>query len=264
MFVLFILAYFPTMLWMQDRWFAKDSYYSHGVLIPFITFLLIWQKRNEMKQIKLEPSAWGMGLFVIGIIIHLLSLLLRVYFTSGFSMIIVLAGFVLCVYGKKLLKEILFPVIFLVFMVPLPVLTVINLSFQLKLLSAKMAAVMLNVINIPAVQQGSYIHMTHASVVVEDACSGLRSLIALMALGALFAYWMRSGKLKKVVLFLSSIPVALLTNMFRIMALAIISEFWGAKYVTGFVDGFFGFLVFVTAFLMLTRIEKVLQQGINE
>jgi len=106
--------------------------------------------------------------------------------------------------------------------------------------------------------------MTHASVVVEDACSGLRSLIALMALGALFAYWMRSGKLKKVVLFLSSIPVALLTNMFRIMALAIISEFWGAKYVTGFVDGFFGFLVFVTAFLMLTRIEKVLQQGINE
>jgi exosortase len=259
LFFLFILAYLPTWQWMGERWFERDSYYSHGILIPFLTALLIWQKRHVLKKIKIKPSPWGLRLFITGIIIHFLSLLFRVYFTSGFSMIIVLAGFVLCVYGEEMLKEILFPVIFLIFMVPLPLVTVINISFQLKLLSAQMATGLLNLINIPAVQQGSYIRMAHATVVVEDVCSGLRSLIALMALGALFAYWMKSGKLKKTILFFSSIPIALITNMFRIMALAIISECWGPRYITGFVESFFGFLVFALAFLLLSRVEKLLK-----
>ena len=228
--------------------------------VPFITALLIWQKRHVLKNIKLEPSPWGLGLFITGMIIHLLSLLFRVYFTSGFSMIIVLAGFILvCIFGKNVLKEILFPVVFLIFMVPLPLVAVINMSFQLKLLSAKMATVMLNVINIPAVQQGSYIRMEHASIIVEDVCSGLRSLIALMALGTLFAYWLKSGKIKKVILFFSSIPIALVTNMLRIMSLAIISEIWGAKYINGAVDSCSGFLVFVLAFLFLSKVEKLLK-----
>jgi exosortase len=256
---LFIFAYFSTLQWIWGRWFTYDSYYSHGILIPFISVLLIWQKRDVLKNIKAEPSPWGMRLFVIGIIIHLLSLLFRVYCTSGFSMIIVLAGFILYVYGKNILKEILFPLFFLVFMIPLPLVTVIDISFQLKLLSTQMATAMLNVINIPAVQHGSYIRMDHASIVVEDVCSGLRSLIALTALGALFAYWLKAGKVKKTVLFLSSIPIALVTNMLRIMALAIVSEFWGTKYVPGLVEDLSGLSVFVLAFLLLSQVEKLLE-----
>jgi len=256
---LFIFAYFPTLQWMWERWFERDSYYSHGILIPFLTILLIWQKRDVLKRIKVEPSPWGLRLFIAGIIIHAASLLFRVYFTSGFSMIIVLAGIILTVWGKNILKEVAFPVIFLIFMVPLPLVTVINASFQLKLLSAKMAAATLDVINIPAIQQGSYIRMSNASVVVDDVCSGLRSLIALMALGAILAYWMRSGKIKKTVLFISSIPVALIANMFRIMALATICEFWGAKYITGFVHDLLGFLVFILAFFFLSLIERLLR-----
>jgi exosortase len=245
---------------MWERWFTYDSYYSHGILIPVISLLLIWQKRNELRNIKAQPSPeWGMRLFITGIIIHLLSLLFRVYFTSGFSMIIVLAGFILYVFGKNIMKEIVFPVAFLVFMVPLPLVSIINVSFQLKLLSTQMATAMLNVINIPAVQQGSYIRMDHASIVVEDVCSGLRSLIALMALGALFAYWLKAGKVKKVALFLSSIPIALITNMLRIVALAVISEFWGTKYVPGLVEDISGLSVFVLAFLFLSQVEKLLE-----
>jgi exosortase len=256
---LFVMAYFSTLQWMWGRWFTYDSYYSHGVLIPFISALLIWQKRNVLKDIEAESSPWGMRLFVIGIVIHLLSMVFRVYCTSGFSMIIVLAGFILHVYGKKVLREILFPVVFLVFMVPLPLVTVIDISFQLKLLSTQMATAMLNVINIPAVQQGSYIRMDHASIVVEDVCSGLRSLIALMALGALFAYWLKAGKVKKTALFLSSIPIALITNMLRIVALAIVSEFWGTKYVPGLIEDMSGLSVFVLAFLLLSQVEKLLE-----
>ena len=101
--------------------------------------------------------------------------------------------------------------------------------------------------------------MEHASVVVEDVCSGLRSLIALMALGALFAYWMKSGWLQKTVLFFSSIPIAIITNMLRIMILSIISEFWGIQYITGFTHGLSGILVFMLAFLFLSKVEKLLK-----
>jgi exosortase len=244
---------------MWDRWFAFGSYYSHGILVPFISALLVWQKRDLLKNIKVKPSSWGMVLFAAGIILHLLSILFRVYFTSGFSMIIVIAGFVLSVYGRKVLEEVLFPVVFLAFMVPLPLTAVIDISFPLKIFSAHMATVMLNVMNIPAVQQGSFIRMAHAEVVVEDVCSGLRSLIALMALGALFAYWMKSGKVQKTLLFFSSIPIALITNMLRIMVLAIISEFFGARYVAGLVDTTSGFFVFALAFLLLSEVEKLLE-----
>ena len=101
--------------------------------------------------------------------------------------------------------------------------------------------------------------MPHAIVIVEDVCSGLRSLIALMALGALFAYLMKSGKLKKIILFLSSIPIAIITNMLRIMILAIIGECWGTKYITDTVHQLTGFFVFVIAFILLSKIEKLLE-----
>ena len=157
------------------------------------------------------------------------------------------------------MKAILFPIVFLAFMVPLPIVVVISISFQLKILAAQIATALLNVINIPAFQEGSYIRMTHAAIIVEDVCSGLRSLIALLALGALFSYWMPSGKIKRLVMFLSSVPIALVTNVCRIMALAIIGEMWGTRYITGSVESFFGFCVFVLAFFLLSEVEKLLK-----
>ncbi len=244
---------------MWERWFAYGSYYSHGLLVPVISLFLIWQKRHELRSIKLEPATAGLWLFVAGIVLHLVSLLFRVYFTSGFSMLIVIAGIVWCVWGKNYMKAILFPIVFLAFMVPLPIVVVISISFQLKILAAQIATALLNVINIPAFQEGSYIRMTHAAIIVEDVCSGLRSLIALLALGALFSYWMPSGKIKRLVMFLSSVPIALVTNVCRIMALAIIGEMWGTRYITGSVESFFGFCVFVLAFFLLSEVEKLLK-----
>ena len=98
--LLFIVAYLPTLLWMWDRWFAVDSYYSHGILIPLMSIVLIWQKRSVLINIKIETSPWGIRLFILGILIHLVSLLFRIYFTSAFSMLFVFTGFVLCFYGN--------------------------------------------------------------------------------------------------------------------------------------------------------------------
>lgn len=258
--LLVLTVYIPTFIWMWDRWFARDSYYTHGLLIPFISGYLIWQKRKALSEIEIKSSAWGMRLFVLGLLIHLISALFQIYFTSGFSLIVVLIGLVLHFYGSKVLRIVLFPLCFLVFMVPLPMVLIANISFQLKLLAAKISVYVLNnQMRLPCIQDGSTILMRHAQVVVDDVCSGLRSLISLTALGSLFAYWMKGGMIKRSIVFLSTIPIAVLTNVIRILILASVSEIWGTNYARGFLHEFSGFLVFGLAFLLLYIVEKTIE-----
>jgi exosortase len=256
---LFLLAYVPTLMWMWERWFARDSYYSHGILIPFVTGYLIWQKKEELARIVPKRSRLGMPLIVFGLLVHLVSSILRVYFTSGFSMLIALVGLILHFYGRDVFKKIFFPVLFLVFMVPVPLVVITNISFRMKLLAAEMATDLLNRMRIPAIQEGSLIKMRHAYVIVEDVCSGLRSLISLTALGSIFAYWMKGPMWKKGLLFLSTVPIAIITNVCRIIFLAAISEIWGSEHATGLVHDFSGFMVFALAFMMLYGVGKILE-----
>ena len=257
--VFVLLIYVPSFLWMWDRWFARDSYYSHGILIPFVTAFLIWQKRDVLKKIKPETSPWGLRLFFLGIAIHLLSALFRVYFSSGFSLIIVLFGLTLHFYGSKALKEVIFPISFLAFMIPLPMLVITNLSFRLKIFATQIAVGALNNMGLFCVQHGSTIAMRHAYVVVEDACSGLRSLITLMALGSLFAYWMKSSFFKKAILFVSTIPIAVITNVGRIIFLSFVSEIWGTQRAMGPIHEASGIIIFLGAFCLLYVVQKVIE-----
>lgn len=254
-----LTAYFPTLIWMWDRWFARDSYYSHGILVPLVTIFLIWQKKEQLKETPYEESPWGIRLIVLGIIIHLISSLLRVYFTSGFSLLIVIAGIINYFYGKKVLHIIIFPIAFLFFMMPLPLVVITNISFQLKILAAQIATFLLNEMRIPAIREGSIIKMRSVYVIVDDVCSGLRSLISLAALGSIFAYWMKGSLNKKVLLFLSTIPIAVITNVVRVIFLSAVSEIWGLKYADGLVHDISGFLVFGLAFILLYAVAKLLE-----
>ena len=100
--ILTVITYIPTFIWMVDRWNAKDTYYSHGMLVPFVSLFIIWLKRKKLGEIKIIPSNLGWLFFICGLSIHLLSALLRVYFSSGFSIILVLIGLVLLFFGKDI------------------------------------------------------------------------------------------------------------------------------------------------------------------
>lgn len=257
--VLFVLTYTPTMIWMCDRWFAHDSYYSHGILVPVVTLYLIWQKREELARFVPRSSRWGLRLITAGLLLHLVSSFFRVYFSSGISMIVVLAGLILHFYGGKIFRKILFPVCFLIFMVPAPLVIITNVSFKMKIFAAQIAEATLNNLRIPAIREGSLIKMRHAYVMVDDVCSGLRSLISLTALGSIFAYWLNADRQKKILLFLLTIPIAVLSNVVRIVFLSVIAEVWGPKYAVGFTHDLSGFLVFVSAFFLLYCVSKVLE-----
>lgn len=253
-----ILAYLPSFFWMWDRWFAKDSYYSHGILIPFVSGYLIWLKKKELARIPRRYSPWGMWFIASGIIVHAVSSLFRVYFSSLFSLLLVIVGIILCLYGSKILKKIIFPVLFLFFMMPLPLVAVVYISFKMKLFAAGIARSVLQNMGFAAIREGSIIKMPHASVIIDDVCSGLRSLISLTALASVFVYWMKGSAVKKVFIALSALPIAVATNVCRIVFLSFASEVWGPQYATGFIHDLSGFFVFALAFAMLYVLVKLI------
>lgn len=257
--VLFLITFFPTLVWMWERWFARDSYYSHGILVPFVSLYLIWQEKEEINKITWKESPWGMRLIIIGIITHIISAVFRIYFSSGFSMLLVFIGMILYFAGEKFFQKIIFPIAFLIFMIPLPEVAIVNISFKLKLFAAEIAAIILNNMRIPALRDGSVIQMRNAQVVVDDVCSGLRSLISLTALGAIFAFWMKSAMWKRILLFLSTIPIAVITNVFRVIFLSAVSEIWGPQYASGTMHDVTGFMVFALAFILLYAVGKLLE-----
>jgi exosortase len=144
-------------------------------------------------------------------------------------------------------------------MVPAPEAAIAGTSFRLKLFAGKISTLIIKGFGVPAIQEGSMIKTPHASMMVEDPCSGIRSLVALIALGALMAYFSNLSKTKRGILFASSIPIAISTNIIRITSLGLIGEIYGEQYTTGIVHDTLGILVFVFAFLMLAGIAKLLE-----
>lgn len=257
--ILLLAAYFPILIWLWDRWFARDSYYSHGILIPFVTGYLIWQKKDILKKITPTQSSLGIPLIIFGLLIYLLSAPLRIYFTSGFSMLIIIYGLALHFYGWPIVRHIAFPLFFLFFMMPLPSQAIINISFRMKMFAAEIATSVLNGMGFQAARDGSIITMRHTQVIVDDVCSGLRSLISLTALGSIFAYWLNAPMYKKIILFLTTIPIAIIANVCRVVILSSISEIWGAEYATGFTHDATGYMVFIVAFILLYAASKLLE-----
>ncbi|MFC1646258.1 exosortase/archaeosortase family protein [Candidatus Omnitrophota bacterium] len=257
--ILTILVYIPTIDWMIDRWNATDTYYSHGILVPFISIFIIWQMRQRLSKIKIKPSNLGWVFFISGIAIHLVSALWRIYFSSGFSIILVLVGLVLLFLGKKHLRLLMFPILFLIFMIPLPLVAIAHMSFRLKIFVANTSTNIAKNLGIEAVREGSIIKTANSYVIVEDPCSGIRSLFALIALGALMTYFSNISKIKKAILFSSSIPIAISSNVIRVTGLLLASEIYGPKLATGLFHDVMGVLVFVFAFAGLSLVAKVLE-----
>jgi exosortase len=257
--ILLAIAYLPTLRWMIERWSTKDTYYSHGFLVPFVSAFIIWTLRDKLKTIVIKPANIGWAFLIPAIIIHLICVPFEISFASGFALIPILVGVVLIFLGKDYLKQLMFPILFLGFMIPLPEVLIVNLSFRLKIFAAQISTLILNSIGVHAIREGSVIKTAHAVLMVEDPCSGIRSLIALIALGALMAYFSDLSKTKKTILFMVSIPIAVSTNIVRIVALSLASEMYGEKLATGLFHDTMGILVFVLAFCGLALIGKLLE-----
>jgi exosortase len=260
--------YHPTFIWMWGRWFAADSYYAHGPLIPIVSVVLIWLKLKRLRKLvtaQVVSSKLGLGFLLVGLLLHIASASTRVYFSSAYSLLFVLIGLVLYFFGKEATRIILFPLCFLLLMVPAPMAVIAASTLKMKLFVAHISVSIIQFSGVSAVREGSMVYMPNTSIVVGDPCSGLRSLISLSALGILYAYIVRASYLKKVSLFLISIPVAIIANMIRTTAILFIANSYGNKIVTdGFLHEGFGLMVFVIAFAGLFLAGRLLGCRISQ
>ena len=242
---LMLIAYVPAIRWMVDRWSASESYYSHGFLIPLVSLFIVWQRRETLKNIEITSSPVGIWIIAFGLLINIISAALRVYFVSGFSLVLVLYGLVLFFFGKKMARSLTFPIFFLFMMIPLPLALIGTLTVKLKLFVAQISTVILNIIGFPSIRDGSFIRMPKSFVAVEAPCSGLRSLVSLITMGFLFSYAMKVSYVKKAILLLSSIPIAIMANVARVVLVAAVNDLYGEKFAMGIFHDFTGYLLFV-------------------
>ncbi|RMH35334.1 MAG: exosortase/archaeosortase family protein [Nitrospirae bacterium] len=244
---------------MVHDWY-RDPDYSHGFLVPLLSGYFLWERRERLGRCLKRPSIWGVGLLGCGLSLLIVGTIGAELYTQRMSLMIELAGLVLLIYGWDCLRLLSFPIGFLVFMVPLPAIVVNALAFPLQLFAAKTAAFCLFSLGIPVLREGNLIVLAGATLEVAEACSGLRSLLSLLALGTVYGYFSQREHWKRWVLVGLTIPIAILANACRVSGTGIIAHLWGAEAAQGFYHTFEGWIVFVVAFALLVGCGTVLSR----
>lgn len=251
--VLFILLYTPVFRWLISSWLA-NSYYNHGFLIPIVSGFLIWRKRDSLK---LEsPSGNGIILLAVGAVLYIIGFLWLIRFASAISFIIVLSGLVLYLYGIRALRLLAFPLIFLVFMIPPPF--QVETIYWLQRISVHSTASLLEIIGLPIATSGNEIILRDNTFSVGAPCSGMSSLIALLALAAVFTYLLSGPLYKKAGLFLAAFPIAIMANILRIISIVLIADSYNTDFATGFYHDISSLIFFFLAFMFIVLCSRII------
>ncbi len=259
-YVLLILAiYHSALTWLVIKDWQRDGY-SYGYLIPFVVLYLLWLKRSEFRTVESKPSWLGLFSLLPGLLFFWLGELGGEFLTLYVSMWLVFIGLCWMHFGWRKLKVIGFPLFFILTMFPLPAFLNTKLMLQLRLISSKLGVAIIQFYGLPAYREGNIIDLGFTQLQVVEACSGLHSLISLVVLCLLLVYFFRDHIWKRVVLFISSIPLAILTNSMRIAMTAILYKYFGAEVADSFFHDFSGLVVFGVNIPVLIIEMKILEK----
>lgn len=250
------MLFTPTLIDLEKDW-LKNPNYSHGFLVPIIAAYMIWQKKGEIYSLPVKPSNWGSLIIIFGMIVYVVGNLGAEMFTMRFSIIIMLFGISLFLFGKKITQKLAIPLAYLIFMVPIPAIIWNRIAFPLQIFVSKMAEIVIQNIGISVLREGNILYLANTALEVVDACSGLRSLISLAALGAAFAYLSSHSNVKKWVLFVSALPIAILANVLRLSSTAVLASYFGGGVAQGFLHELLGMVTFFLGLILLFTLHKI-------
>jgi exosortase len=256
--VTFVAMYWEVFKTLALNYRLVDSYYSHGFLVPLVSVYLVWRKRAELSRIPITPSIWGYPLLLSACLFLLLSDLLGFGILGNVSLMLMVPGLVLLLLGAEYARRLWFPMAFLLFMIPIPASITQSFALRIKLLATEGAVDLARAVGLSVVRDGSYILFKNDQLLVGEVCGGLRSLIALLALGALVSYFARGSRWARGLLFVLSAPVAVGANIVRIFFLCVVAYFAGSASATGFVHDVSGFFIFVVALMAMLLLERLL------
>lgn len=247
---MFVLLYRGVGRNLVGQWSSDDDY-THGFLIVPLALYFVWERRHVLRGLTPRPSLAGAVLLGLGLLMLIVGSVGAELFLQRFSLILVLAGLVWLIPGATFLRELAFPIAFLVFMIPLPAIVMNAVAFPLQLFAAQSATFCMQMAGIPVLREGNTIVMAKTTLEVVEACSGIRSLQALLALGAVYGYFTQKAVWKRWALLVLSVPIAIAANAFRVAGTGFLAHFVGAEAAEGFYHSFAGWIVFAVAFVLL-------------
>lgn len=247
---LLLAIYWRILRAMVIQWW-DDPNYSHGFVVPLFALYLVWRQWPTLTRLPRTGSLVGIPVILGGIVVLLAGDLGADNFLMRSSLIVVVAGLVLFHLGGAIFRALLFPLAFLFFMVPLPGVIFYAITFPLQNLAARQAAWTLEALGVPVLLDGNVIHLAQLSLGVTEACSGIRSLISLLAGAVAWAVLFLPVGWAMVVFLASTLPITIVANAARVVLTGLIGQYVGVEYASGFFHEFAGLAIYALAFLCL-------------
>jgi exosortase len=243
------------------RQWASDDNYSHGFFVVPLALYFAWERRDRLRDAPLRPSFLGLLLLTFSLLVLLAGRLGAELFLTRVSLIGVLGGTILFVWGRTHFRVLAFPLAFLILMIPLPAIIFNQIAFPLQLLASRAGETVLSVAGIPVLREGNVLQLPSRSLEVAEACSGIRSLVSLVTLAIVLGYFTERRAGRRVLIALSAIPIAILANAARVAGTGLASELVSPAAAEGFFHTFSGWLMFVVAFVGLLAVQRMISGG---
>ena len=252
------LLFLPTWLWLGEAWLS-DPYYSHGPLVVVISIYLVWARRKVFNTARAAPQNIGWLLIAFALAAHLWATIWRAYYISALMLPLAVLGLLLILDGWEIARQFIFPLAFLVLMVPLPIAELFGPT--LEGWTATSATALAQAFGVAARNDGSQVFLPNSTFTVGIPCGGLRSAIAIITLATLLAYILRGQLLARISIFLAAIPIALAANTLRITLLFAIANAWGSETAMNYFHDWSSPVLFLGAFVMILGLAKLLGSG---
>jgi exosortase len=256
--VFLAVGFSPTLRSLWSSW-RNNANYSHGFLVPPIVAFLVWRMRARLAELPVRSSWMGIGALLGAVALQIVGLRGDVVIFQGYAIILALAGLVWAWFGWRYLRQLAFPLAFLLFMVPFLPIFMNQVSFRLKVVAANGSVWLAQALGVTVTQRGMELFFPTGALTIENACSGLNSLISLMALGALFAHLGRGRLWRRWVLFACAIPIAIVANTVRITSLCLMAAVTNTTTASGLFHDIGGIVLFGIAFLLLGAVKRGLR-----
>jgi exosortase len=244
--ILLMVAFWPIVVGIYGSWFDENAYMEHGVLVAPAAAYMAWTKKDRLKTIPWQPSAWGVFLLLCGALQALLGLVAQWVWVGRTAFLVSLVGSLAAVFGWRMVKELTYPLCTLVLMITPPTFIFERLTLSLQLLASRLGGFFLEVLGYSVLREGNILEMVGIQLSVEEACSGIRSLVAIFFMCVLYNFFFVQGRSMKALILVIAVPIAILGNAGRILATGIASQYNPAL-VRGAPHEAFGYISVVLA-----------------
>ena len=254
--LLLIGCYAPILYRMANQW-ANDENMGHGFFVPLVSGYIAWERRKVLAETPIRTNWWGLVIVVFGGLLSVVATLGVELFTARLSFVIALVGTVLFLCGTKWVKVLSFPLLLLLFMIPIPAIIYSALTLRLQMMASARGEVMISAMGIPVLREGNTLRLPSQTLDIVDACSGIRSLLSLLFLSLVYTYFTDKKIWMRWALLAATIPIAIGANGIRVAVTGLLSEI-DTKLASGGYHEAEGYIVFVVALFALIATHRLL------